>query len=422
LTAQVPDVQRRILRVLFATQVLGGLANAIGLSIGALLAADLVGVSGSGLALSAGVIGGALFTIPATRLVRSRGRRPSLAAAYGVATLGAAVIFVAYVTRSAPLLFAGFFLFGGAWTAGLQARYAAVDLAPAASRARHLSWIVWATTLGSVAGPNLAPLVGSTLAPWGIPPMAAPFLLSAALFAVVALGIVLLLRPDPFATARAASALEPGGWGAAGPVGLRGALHVVGGTPAARLGMAAVVVGHMVMVGVMSMTPVHIRDAGHDAALTLRIVGIVLSLHIAGMYALAPLTGWLADHYGRRPVILGAAGVLVLACAVAGTAGHETAQLSVGLTLLGLGWSGTLVAGSTLLSESVPAEVRPSAQGVADLIMGLAAAVAGALAGPIVQWAAYPALTLIAAAATLPLAALALFHPRVTMHPAANVE
>jgi MFS family permease len=142
--------------------------------------------------------------------------------------------------------------------------------------------------------------------------------------------------------------------------------------------------------------------------MTLRIVGIVLSLHIAGMFAFAPVTGWLTDRYGRRAVILGAVAVLLAACGVAGTAGHDSVRLTVGLFLLGLGWSGTMVAGSTLLSESVPAELRPSSQGLADLIMGLAGASAGALSGPVVQLSGYPTLTLIAAATTLPLAALAL--------------
>ena len=138
------------------------------------------------------------------------------------------------------------------------------------------------------------------------------------------------------------------------------------------------------MVGVMARTPVHIRGAGYDAALTLRIVGVVLSLHIAGMFAFAPVTGWLTDRFGRRPVILGAVAVLLVACAVAGTAGHGSTQLAIGLTLLGLGWSGTMVAGSTLLSESVPARLRPSAQGLSDVTMGLAGATAGALSGPVV--------------------------------------
>src|SRR5690606_37681226 len=139
----------------------------------------------------------------------------------------------------------------------------------------------------------------------------------------------------------------------------------------ARLGIAAVVSGQVVMVGVMAMTPVHILGAGHGAAGTLRIVGIVLSVHVAGMFAFAPITGWLSDRFGRDRVIVGGVVLLLVACAVAGTAGHDRTRLSLGLLLLGLGWSGTMVAGSALLSESMSAELRPSAQGLSDLLMGL---------------------------------------------------
>jgi len=176
------------------------------------------------------------------------------------------------------------------------------------------------------------------------------------------------------------------------------------------------------MVGVMAMTPVHIRDAGHDPALTLRIVGVVLSLHIAGMYALTPLAGWLTDRCGRRSVILGSVAVLLLACGVAGTAGYGTPQLAAGLTLLGLGWSGTLVAGSTLLTESVPAALRPSAQGLSDLAMGVAGAGAGALSGPVVQWGGYPTLALFGAMATVPLVGLALRTTTAPDSPPARAE
>jgi MFS family permease len=161
--------------------------------------------------------------------------------------------------------------------------------------------------------------------------------------------------------------------------------------------------GHLVMVGVMAMTPVHIRGAGHDAAHTLRIVGVVLSLHIAGMFAFAPVVGWLTDRIGRRPVVLGGIALLLVACAVAGTAGHGSVRLAIGMMLLGLGWSGTMVAGSTLLSESVPVEVRASAQGLSDLMMGLAGAVAGAISGVIVEAWGYAWLALLAALATAPL-------------------
>ncbi|MGW5582268.1 MFS transporter, partial [Micromonospora chokoriensis] len=182
---------------------------------------------------------------------------------------------------------------------------------------------------------------------------------------------------------------------------------VVRARPAARLAVAAVAVGHLVMVAVMAMTPVRLGESHADADV-LRLVGIVLSLHIAGMYAFSPVVGWLTDRLGRRAVILGGVGFLLAACAVAGTAGHHTPRLSVGLVLLGLGWSGTMVAGSTLLSESVPTGVRPSVQGFCDLVMGLAGAAAAVVSGFVMQFAGYPVLTLLAAVAAAPLVALAL--------------
>jgi MFS family permease len=402
-------VQRRTLRLLFSTQIIGGVGVAIGLSVGALLAADMAGVGLSGLAATASVVGAALLAVPVARIMRQYGRRPGLAMAYLVAGAGGAAVVAAAVTGSVPLLFAGLFLFGGGTAAGLQARYTAVDLAPPPRRGRHLSIIVWATTVGAVAGPNLAPLAGRALSGTGIPTLASPFVFSAGLFAAAAVILLLWLRPDPLLTARRLSdpADQPDP-ATPGSAGMRAALAAVLARPAARLGVGAMAVGHLVMVAVMAMTPVHILGAGHSAADTLRIVGVVLSLHIAGMFAFAPVTGWLTDRYGRRPVILGGLAVLLVACATAGSAGHHSARLSVGLFLLGLGWSGTMVAGSTLLSESVPAPVRPSAQGLADLVMGLAGATGGAASGLVMAWAGYPTLALLAAVAAVPLLALAL--------------
>jgi MFS family permease len=377
------------------------------MSVGALLAADMVSIGVSGLAQSAAVTGAALLAIPATRLVRRHGRGPSLSAAYLTAAAGGALIVLAAVIRSAPLLFAGYFLFGGGTTAGLQARYAAVDLAPPAHYGRHLSLIVWASTLGGVLGPNLAAVAGHAFAPWDLPTLAAPFALSTLLFLLIAAALFTLLRPDPARVARELAGEQAAGDGAAqqseAPAGMRVALDAVRANAAARLGVTATAIGHVVMVGVMAMTPVHIRGAGHGPAGTLRIVGIVLSLHIAGMYAMAPVMGWLSDRIGRRRVIFGGVGLLVAACAVAGTAGHDTVRLAVGLILLGLGWSATMVAGSAMLSQSVPQSLRPSAQGFSDLVMGLAGATAGALSGVVVHWWGYPALTLLAAFATAPL-------------------
>jgi MFS family permease len=398
-------VQRRTLQVLFTTQVAGGVGLSIGMSVGALLAADMVSVGVSGLAQSAVVMGAALLAVPATRIVRAYGRRPSLAAAYLVAALGGLITVIAAITKSIPLLFVGFFLFGGGTTASLQARYAAVDLAPRELYGRHLSFIVWASTLGGVVGPNLSAVAGTSLTRYGVPALAGPFVFSTVLFALTALILFLGLRPDPLHVARQSDMAQS----PAAPMakaGMRVALDAVLANPSARLGVAATAVGHVVMVAVMAMTPVHIRGAGHDAAHTLRIVGIVISVHVAGMYAFSPVMGFLSDRFGRDRVIFGGIALLLAACAVAGTAGHDSTRLAVGLVLLGLGWSATMVAGSAMLSASIAPELKPSAQGLSDLRMGIAGASAGALSGAVVQGFGYPTLTLVAAIATLPLAAL----------------
>ncbi|BCJ57810.1 MFS transporter [Micromonospora endophytica] len=444
--ADVAPIQRRTLRLLFTTQIIGGIGVTIGISVGALLAAQIAGTAVAGLAQSAAVVGAALLAVPVTRIITGHGRRPGLAVAYAVGALGGVLVVLAAATRSIPLLFLGMLLFGGGSTANLQARYAAVDLAAPDRRARQLSLVVWATTIGAVAAPNFAALADRTTHGWGLPPLSGPFAFSTVAF-VLAAGVLLLwLRPDPLLTARRLAAARvdqavasggqavptddaaavragqaaaaSGAPAVAGPVaapapparrgaGMRAAWSVVRTRPAARLGIAAVAVGHLVMVAVMAMTPVHLGEF-HPVEEVLPIVGLVLSLHIAGMYALAPVVGWLTDRLGRRPVILGGVGTLLAACAVAGTAGHHTPRLTVGLVLLGLGWSATMVAGSTLLSESVPDAVRPSAQGLSDLVMGFAGALAGALSGFVMELSGYPVLTLLAAVAVTPLLALAL--------------
>jgi MFS family permease len=397
------SLQRRTLSVLLLTQIVGGTGSALGGAVAALLAAELGGVGISGLAQSAGVVGAALFAVPATAMVHRHGRRPSLAACYTTAATGALLIVAAALRHALPLLFAGTFLLGGSTAASYQARYAAVDLAPAALRGRHLALIVWGTTVGAVIGPALAAPAGTLLAGHGIPTLAGPFLFASLLFVLAAFVLLALLRPDPAVVAR--RTLAATGPGAVPPkgAGLREAARMVGAEPAARLGVISMALGHVVMVGVMTMTPVHIRAAGHDAAHTLDIVGLVLSAHVAGMFALAPVFGWLTDRLGRRAVIAVGIALLLTACAVAGTAGQEPRRLATGLLILGLGWSATLVSGSTLLSDAIPMERRASAQGFADLAMGLAGASAGALSGVVVGTWSYPALTLMAALATVPL-------------------
>jgi MFS family permease len=397
-------VQRRTVGVLSGAVALAGLGVTVGITVGGLLARDVAGTdSAAGLGQTAGVLGAAVLAVPLARISDRFGRRAGLVTGYGVAVAGAALTVAAAALSSLPLLLLGLFGFGSATACGLQARYAAADLAAPEHRGRALSLVVWATTVGSVLGPNLAG-PGDTLARHlGLPALGGAFVVSIAVFAVVVAGLVLLLRPDPLLLAR-----ELGGTGA--PVrrargATAAALRQVWASPNGRLGLTAVVVAHSVMVGVMVMTPVHMGHAGGPEGATLQVIGLVISVHVAGMYLFSPLVGVLADRAGRRATVAIGAVLLLAATALAGTSAPGAAvQLGIGLFLLGLGWSCGLIAGSTLVTESVPALVRPTAQGGTDLLMGLGAAVAGAIGGPLLAFGGFGLVAVVAAVLVLPLA------------------
>ncbi|MBB3086453.1 MFS transporter [Geodermatophilus sabuli] len=399
-------VQRRTLAVLSGGVALGGLGVTVGITVGGLLARDVAGSdTAAGLGQTAGVLGAAVVAVPLARISDRAGRRAGLAAGYAVAGLGAVVTVVAAVLSSLPLLLAGLFACGAATACGLQARYAAADLAAPEHRGRALSLVVWATTVGSVLGPNLAGPGGDLGAALGLPALGGAFVISFAVFVVVAAGNLSLLRPDPLLLARRLRG------GAAGGVRPRratsAALRAVWADPGGRLGLTAVVVSHAVMVGVMVMTPVHMGHAGGPAGTTLRVIGVVISVHVAGMYLFSPLVGQLADRAGRRRTVVIAAGLLLAAAALAGTAAPgDAVQLGAALLLLGLGWSCGLIAGSTLVTESVGEDLRPTAQGGTDLLMGLGAAVAGVVGGPLLALGGYGLVAAVSAALLLPLLAV----------------
>ena len=396
-------VQRRTVGVLSGSVALAGLGVTVGITVGGLVARDVAGTdSASGLGQTAGVLGAAVIAVPLARISDRAGRRAGLAVGYAVAVLGAVVAVVAAAVSSLPLLMLGLFAFGAATACGLQARYAAADLAVPERRGRDLSLVVWATTVGSVLGPNLAGPGADLGRSLGLPALGGAFAVSAVVFGLVALGVLSLLRPDPLLLAR-----RLGGSGAG--VRRRGAtgaaVRAVWASPGGRLGLTAVVVSHAVMVGVMVMTPVHMGHAGGPEGTTLRIIGLVISVHVAGMYLFSPLVGWLADRSGRRTTVAVGGGLLLVAAALAGTAPPGAAvQLAAGLLLLGLGWSCGLIAGSTLVTESVTAELRPTAQGGTDLLMGLGAALAGVVGGPLLAVGGFGLVSGVSAALVLPLA------------------
>jgi MFS family permease len=253
--------------------------------------------------------------------------------------------------------------------------------------------VVWSTTVGAVAGPNLAGPVQSLAGKLGLVPTAGPFWLCALAFGLAAAGTWWGLRPDPLLLARGTGGpTVPGSGGTAA----RAALLA---SPAALLGAGGVVVGHLVMIALMSMTPVHLDHGGA----TLTVVGLVISAHVAGMYAFSPVFGWLADRLGR-PRVLALAGALLLAAAVvcAAAGPDEAGLVGVGLVLLGLGWSASLVAGSALVTESVPLEVRPAAQGLVDVAMNVCGALGGVAGGLLVAGASFGVLGVTAAVVVAP--------------------
>ncbi|WP_431814285.1 MFS transporter [Kocuria sp. cx-455] len=385
-------LQRKVLIVLATGQILGGLGVGATLALGALLVTEVSGSSAlSGLAATMNTLGAAILAIPLARLAQRRGRRISLTTGALVAILGASVIVTAAILGSLPLLLTGMGLQGAAIALNLQSRFAATDLALQKTRARDLSLIVWSTTIGSVVGPNLfepSELLGRAL---GLPQFTGGFLIAMAAQVLGATVYFLGLRPDPLKLALARGATiknKPG------PAGGFGSLRSV---PAARQAVLIVALSHAVMVAVMSMTPVHLTSHGA----TLSLVGLTISLHVAGMYALSPVFGWLADKMGRAQTVLLGQATFAIALLLTFLGAENQALVLAALILLGLGWSASTVAGSTMVTESVPVQDRPGLQGTSDLVMNLCGAAGGALAGPILAMVGFSGLGLVFLAAVL---------------------
>ncbi|GAA5027995.1 MFS transporter [Microbacterium fluvii] len=389
-------IRRRTLWVLSFGQILGGIAFGATISLGALLAADISGDEAfSGLATAAITLGTALLAVPLAALARGRGRRISLASGMLIALGGVAVVIVAAALRSFPLLLSGFALIGAGQAANLQSRFAAVDLSTDRSRGRDLSIVVWATTIGAVLGPNLigpGEVIGDAL---GMPALTGPYV-----FTVVAqlLGVALYLiglRPDPLLLAQRLV-------GAVG--GRAGSAIARADRPrTARYAIVAVAGAHGVMVAVMAMTPVHLTHHGAS----IQVVGLTISLHIAGMYALAPVFGILADRLGRIATVLVGQALLAASLLTAAIAQDSTVGVTVALVLLGLGWSASTVAGSALLTESSSEELRTRRQGRSDLAMSLVGGTGAILAGIVLGWIGYGGLALVALSIVAVVVALA---------------
>lgn len=408
----LPDAaraQRRILRVLVASQVLSGAGLAAGVTVGALLAQDMLGTTSlAGVPSALFTAGSALAAVAVGRVSQARGRRLGLAAGYLTGAVGSAGVITAAVLDNPVLLFLALFVYGAGTATNLQARYAGADVAAPDHRARAVSTVLVATTLGGVAGPNLAAPAGDFAETLGIPALAGPFLLSGAAYALAALVLAVWLRPDPLLMARALAAAEQQGGTAA-----KAAPSAHEGRGGVVLGALVMVLTQLVMVAIMTMTPVHMRDHGHGTAAS----GLVIAVHIGAMYLPSPLTGWLVDRYGRMK-IAAASGLTLLASGIlAATApGDSVALLALALALLGLGWNFGLVSGTAIITDTVPLATRARTQGTVDVSLALAGATGGLASGLVVAAGSYSVLALtggLLALAVLPAVAVSAATPTV---------
>ena len=382
------SLQRRVRRILILGQVMAGLGMGATLSMGAILASRLSGSEAwSGMAATMSTLGAALAAVPLARLAGRSGRRISLFTGALLASSGAVITIVSTMVEFFPLLLVGLALIGVGTAVNLQSRFAATDLANDRTRSRDLSLVVWATTVGAVSGPNLitpGEAVGSFLS---LPELAGPFVFTLAAQTLAAVVYFVGLRPDPLLLAREL-ARNPNSAGAKslGPS--------VDNVVVARTAIISIALSHATMVAVMAMTPVHLVNHGASLA----IVGFTISLHIAGMYALAPVFGILSDRIGRIPTILMGQVILLASLMFTGFGSENETAVVIGLILLGLGWSAATVAGSTLLSESTIIEKRAARQGISDLVMSGSGAVGGALAGVVLAFLGYSGLSFVALA------------------------
>ncbi|HYG93863.1 MAG TPA: MFS transporter [Nocardioides sp.] len=396
-----PDrVQRRTVLVLVLTQAVGAVGITIGIATASLLARDLSGSEAmSGLAQTAQVLGSAVIAMVLAPLMFRRGRRSGLVSGYLVAAAGAGLAVLAGVVDSMTVLLVGAFLLGAATSANNAARYAATDLATDENRGRSLSFVVWATTIGAVAGPNLTGPAGDLAQGLDIPELTGPFALGGLGLLAAALVVGVLLRPDPLQLAQEIGR-EGGAAVPATPSGnaLGRAWATVRERPVIGYAVLGLSLAHAAMVGVMVMTPLHMEHGGAG----LEVIGIVISVHVFGMFAFSPLVGMLADRVGRPPVLALGGAVLVASLLLCASSPEGMSwQVTAGLFLLGAGWSLAMVSASTMVAEHAPLERRTDVQGSSDLVMGLTAAAAGGLAGLVVGLSGYPALALVTLALAL---------------------
>ena len=378
--------QRLTLAKLFTAQLFSGAGIASGYAVGGLLAEQITGQTAmAGFAQMSVILGAGLVAYPLATLAARYGRRTALTLGFGTGTLGAAVVLTGVAVEFLPLFMLGMMMCGSSTAAGLQARYAASDSVNPQKPGQAMSIVIWATTVGSVLGPNFTE-PGSRLGEFlGVNPLSGPYLISMGCFALAALA-AFSLGSQRTAARAAAQGTAPAAAQAASPAqtdrpSLGESLRYLLSRPVSRYAVITVITGQMIMTNVMVMTPVHMDHQHFD----LTAVGIVVSIHIMGMYVFSPVFGWMSDRWGPRTVIN--AGMVVYAVTVALGIYDSLLPtshfviLNTALFLLGVGWSMFLIGGSALLVKSVDARMRVPLQGISDSAMNLGGAFMAAFAG-----------------------------------------
>ena len=403
--------RRRATWLLVAASALASVANIAAFTVAGIAARELLGDAAlAGASTTSIVLGSAVGTSVLAWLMLRSTRRRGLGLGLLLAMLGGFIAAWAVAAGEFPALLVGTTLLGFGSASTQLARYAAADMAAPEGRAKAIGLVVWAGTVGAVLGPNLAPLAASLSGGLGAEELVGPFV-ATALIMVLASGLLFLfLRPDPYELAHESSRIAPGD-------DLSEPMWRIMRRPRVAMAVIALVVGQVVMIGIMTMTPLHMDDHGHG----LGAVGLVVSAHTLGMFALSPLSGRIAARFGALPAVLAAAGVLALSAALAAVAPSDGLLLGVALFLLGYGWTLGLVAGSALLVSGVEHAERTATEGAADTLVGSASARASLSSGFIVALLGFGMLGLIGLAwVAAGVVAIVRLHGQVSLRPAAS--
>jgi MFS family permease len=380
--------RRRIVRSLVLGVALGSTGHIAASTVATIVAEDIAGTSAlSGAPGASVVLGAALGATLLSIVMVRRGRRFGISLGYGVGVVGAVVATVAILMASLPVLLLGTVLIGFGNSSNQLSRYVAADLFAESRRASAIGTVVWASTVGAVIGPNLVSVAGGAAGAIGLPTLAGPYLLPIVFVGAAALLSFGLLRPDPYTLAWPS---DEAGEAATADVRIRELLR----RPSVLAAVVALVVGQIVMVLIMTMTPLHMTHHGHDLA----AVGLVISGHTFGMFALSPVSGRLTDRWGSPPVMVAGLGVVGAAAVLSAVAPADGGfVLFLALFLLGFGWNLGYVAGSALLSHGLSLAERTRLQGVTDAVIWSSAAGASLSSGVVVAVASYTALGLLGA-------------------------